>query len=138
MNQSPMRSNILGDWIVTGSGVVGLCVAIYEYFAGPGIAGTPGVGLVIVSTALIAAAGLAVATRSADRHWLYTTLVVLLFLGLIGTILAGYFLEATLLVVVMLIGLIGWGLGRAPATTISPPTVRPMGQPVVEPKEAAR
>lgn len=108
----PARTRF-GHRLVLASAAAGLLVAIYDYFWAAGIDHTPGVVLVIVSTALIAGAAAVIAFHVAGRRWLRVTLTVLILLGLIGTGAAAYFLEAYVLLALMAIGLAGWLAGVA-------------------------
>jgi hypothetical protein len=97
------------------SGAFGLFDATFNYLYRPGgISHTPGAMLVIVSCLLIVGAGLWLAELQ-RAGWLRATLVILLFMGLIGTAVAAYFLEADILVALMTLGLLGWCVDRLQA-----------------------
>lgn len=114
----PRRQFSFAAAAVAICGALGLCDSVFNYFYRPGgISHSPGVLLTIVSCALIAGDGLGLAIFSRS-NWLRTTFVTLLLLGLLGTGLAAYFLEADLLLGLMILGLIGWcaeRIGRRPA-----------------------
>jgi hypothetical protein len=99
----------LGAWVMAAGGLLGLAISIFDYFwTGNGIHGTEGVVLVICSSALILIAALLFALALLPWGWLRVPLDVLLVLGIIGTAVAGYFLEAWILVGFMVLALIGW------------------------------
>ena len=104
----PRRGFSFAAALVAVCGALGLCDSVFNYFYRPGgISHSPGVLLVIVSCALIAGDGLGLAIFSRSS-WLRTVFVALLLLGLLGTGVAAYFLEADLLLGLMILGLIGW------------------------------
>ncbi len=104
-----------GGWLLVLSSAVGLGVSIFDYFGDIGIRGTQGVLLVIVSTALILGASLIIAVAPM-REWTGVILMILIFLGIMGTGLAAYFLEATWLLASMAAALIAWFVRAAFAT----------------------
>lgn len=97
-----------GLWLLLASAAAGLFVSIYDYFWAAGIDHTPGVILVIVSTALLTGASALMVFSVAGRRSLRVTLEVLILLGLIGTGAAAYFLEAHVLLALTVLGLVGW------------------------------
>ncbi|KFE36453.1 hypothetical protein [Thioclava atlantica] len=91
--------------IVLG-GLAGAGVAIWNFLTPlTGVTGTFGAGLVIASSVLIALAGLAIQMTRPGR--LRITLRVLVGLGLLGTVAAGYFLHEWWLIAAMGVVLIG-------------------------------
>jgi hypothetical protein len=104
-----------GGWLLILSSAAGLGVSIFDYFGDIGIRGTAGVLLVIVSTALILGASLIIALASV-REWIGVVLMTLIFLGIVGTGLAAYFLEAKWLLASMAVALIAWFVRAAFAT----------------------
>ena len=96
--------------LLVSSGLA-LLVAVFNYFwTGNGIHGTEGALLVLVSSALIFGASLAFALGWLRQHWLRALLNTLLFLGILGTAVAAYFLNAWLLLGLMVVALTGWAL----------------------------
>lgn len=91
--------------IVLG-GLAGAGVAIWNFLTPlTGVTGTFGAGLVIASSVLIALAGLAI--QMTRPGGLRITLRVLVGLGLLGTVAAGYFLHEWWLIAAMGVVLIG-------------------------------
>lgn len=111
MDTNTQGRTLFGHWLLLASAAVGLLISIYDYFWAAGIDHTAGVVLVVVSTALITGATAVVTLYRDSPHWLDATLEVLLFLGLIGTGIAAYFLEAHVLLALMIIGFVGWLIG---------------------------
>ena len=97
-----------GIWLLAASSAAGLVVSIFDYFGSAGIQGTGGVMLVIASTALLLVASLFVAVVPSMPRWLGGLLLALLVLGVLGTGLAAYFLEASWLLALMVLALFGW------------------------------
>lgn len=85
-----------------------MAVAVFAYFnRDSGIAGEPGTLLVIVSSALLAIFGWIMASGIRSRAFrIFITISAIL--NIAGTGLAGYLLHSSGLVVLMLLGLIGW------------------------------
>ncbi|MEI4473767.1 hypothetical protein [Frigidibacter sp. MR17.24] len=115
---SPTRSRRRGAIVLFAGAIGGCAVALYNYFVPlTGVTGSGGALLVIVSSALVAAAALvlpALAGR-AGRVVLRT----LAGLGILGTALAGLLLHEGWLVLAMAIALAGLAIdlaqSRAPA-----------------------
>jgi len=122
MAMNPQSRTMFGYWLLLASAVAGLLVSLYDYFWALGIDHTPGVLLVVISTALIVAASTVVAFHRTSPRWLRITLDVLILLGVVGTGAAAYFLEAHVLLALMVLGPIGWL-----ASVVSPPRRRPAG-----------
>jgi hypothetical protein len=91
------------------AGLLGVIMSVYDYLTpGTGIDGEQGTILVIISSVLILLAALYEALGSSIAKWLRATLTMLLLLGIVGTGLAAYFLEAQILLVLMAVALVGW------------------------------
>ena len=84
-----------GAWLIAASSAAGLLASlIYYFWRGDGIAYTPGALLVIISTGLLLAASLVMATR-VFRHWLLSEFfTVATCLDILGTAFAAWLLEA--------------------------------------------
>ena len=119
MATNPQSRRMFGCWLLLASAAMGLLVSLYDYFWGPGIDHTAGAMLIIIATALLTAASAVIAFYVASPRWLRVTLEVLILFGLVGTGAAAYFLEAYVLLALMVIGLLGWL-----ATIASPPQAR--------------
>ncbi len=108
-----MKIADIGTWAMAVAALASLALSAVNYVAPyNGIHGSAGALLVIVSSALILVGAVLLAVdRSASRA-LTATVAVLLLLGILGTGLAAYFLEADMLVALMVVAMAGW-LGRA-------------------------
>lgn len=97
-------------WII--GALVALGVAAQGYLTPySGIDGTGGALLVVVSSALLLGAGLVVGPGLA-AGWLAVTLLVLSLLDVIGTAVAGYFLDRPLIIAGVVLALVGVALNR--------------------------
>ncbi|HVZ12849.1 MAG TPA: hypothetical protein VG894_00135 [Bauldia sp.] len=96
------------DWILAVAAILGFVEAVLNYFFDMGIAYSGGALLVVISTFLILAVLVLVRWWTSMPRWLGVVLAVLTFLDFIGTGIAGYFLEAYLLVLLMVVALIAW------------------------------
>jgi hypothetical protein len=120
MASTAARRAAYGAWIMAVAGAAATALSAYNYLTrGTGIDHTLGALLVIISSALILLASLVIALAPGAPRWLRGVLIVLLLLGVLGTALAAYFLEAWALVGLMALALIGWlvqlGSGRGGA-----------------------
>ena len=98
-----------GAWLLAASAAAGLCLSLFSYlWPETGIDGTPGALLVVVSSALVLGAALLMALDRSKGAALRAFLNVSTVLGVIGTGVAAYFLEAYVLVAFMALGLVGW------------------------------
>ena len=98
-----------GAWLIAASSAAGLLASlIYYFWRGDGIAYTPGALLVIISTGLLLAASLVMATR-VFPHWLLSEfLTVATCLDILGTAFAAWLLEAHWLLAMMALSAVGW------------------------------
>ena len=106
-----MTGNIrrFGELVLIAGAGLGLIVAVFNYFwTQNGIHGTAGALLVIISSLLILLASVAVTPASAKRRWWSVVLNVLIALGILGTGVAAWLLEAPLLLTLMAVAMIGW------------------------------
>jgi quinoprotein glucose dehydrogenase len=98
-----------GAWLMAASSAAGLLASLIDYFwRGDGIAYTPGALLVIISTGLLLAASLVMATNVV-RHWLLSEFfTVATCLDILGTVFAAWLLEAHWLLALMVLSAVGW------------------------------
>ncbi|HVW73264.1 MAG TPA: hypothetical protein VHC39_06470 [Rhizomicrobium sp.] len=98
-----------GSGLMLLAGVLGAAAATYDYFTvATGIDGTGGVELVIASSLLMVFGALMVMVLG--RGFLAGIFLFLLLLDVIGTGVAGYFLESGMVMVAMAIAALGWVL----------------------------
>jgi len=104
---APQRNT--GAQILAIAAIAALAIAIFNFFwPDNGIHGTAGAGLVVISSALMAAAAAAQVFATRMRRGPRGTLLVLIALDIIGTGLATYLLEADWLLAAMAAALVGW------------------------------
>lgn len=98
-----------GAWLVALAAVAGFAVSVANYFnPQSGIAGEPGTILVIASTALLAVFGWLMSGHGWRGVFFRIFIIVSSLLNIAGTGFAGYLLHSWVLLVLMLIGLLGW------------------------------
>ena len=111
------RKRDLGASVIIVGALLGLAVSICNYISSVGflapnssVAGEPGAMLVIVSTALLAVAGLVLAAevRSRAVRWFFG---IAGLLDIVGTAAAAWFLDSNVLIGLMVVCFLGW-LGR--------------------------
>jgi hypothetical protein len=126
------RKRDLGASVIVVGALLGLAVSIYNYISPVGflapnssIAGEPGAMLVIVSTALLAIAGLVLAAevRSRAVTWFFA---IAGLLDIVGTAAAAWFLNSNVLIGLMVVCFLGWlgRLGRGEADAVASVPVR--------------
>jgi hypothetical protein len=99
----------LGRGIIALAAVIAIAVSTYDYFStATGLQRTGGVVLTGIAGILMLAAAFGLMVRPSGA--LATMLRVLILLDIIGTAVAGYFLESGCLMVAMAVALLGWGL----------------------------
>ena len=97
------------DKLLFAAAAAGFLIALFGFFwSGNGIHGTAGALLVVISSALLGRRGWLVDICGDVQRWLVVTLTVLIALGIVGTALAAYMLEANILLAVTGLMLIGW------------------------------
>ena len=105
-----------GGLLIALGAALAFLVAVYNFFAPTSllapetsVAWTPGAGVVIFSTAVLAIAGLVLGGRAS--HWLLVgALMIGALLAILGTGLAAWLLESPLIVGLMALCLLGWVL----------------------------
>jgi glycerol-3-phosphate acyltransferase PlsY len=98
-----------GLWLMALAGLIGAALTAYQYFTpGTGIDRAGGTMLVLVSCVLILLASLLLFAAPSLPGWITGLFTVLLFLGVIGTGVAAYFLETEILLALMAAAFIGW------------------------------
>ncbi len=97
----------LGTSLMVLAGVLGAAAAIYDFYnVSTGLDGTGGVELVIVSSLLMVFGALTVIMLG--QGFVAGTFVFLLLLDVIGSGVAGYFLESPLIMAAMVLAALGW------------------------------
>jgi hypothetical protein len=108
-----------GGWLLLGSGAAGFLLSLIAYFRrDSGINHTPGALIVIISTALLVLAALAL-TRLARPAWARGMLTACLLLDVLGTGVAAWFLHAWALLAVDVLAALGWLIMVSPGSRAS-------------------
>ena len=98
-----------GTGLLLLGSLIGLGAALFDFFwTGNGIHGTDGALLVIVTTALMVLATVALLIWPETPRWIRAILLVLILLDICGTGFAAYMLEAWWEVGAMALALVGW------------------------------
>jgi hypothetical protein len=111
-----------GGWLLIVAAVIGLLVALYDFFLAWGIRYSIGSGIVVFSTAIMIVAALVIVFARPAR-WVRIVLGIGLVLDFLGTALAAYFLDSYLLTALSLLAGLGWlifALSLAPARQEQP------------------
>ncbi len=98
-----------GAWLIMLASVIAIAICIYDYYTPEtGLIGTGGVVLVAVAAVLMLLAALAMHAYTARPRWLQRFLVISILLDIIGSSVAGYFLESPVIMAAQALALIGW------------------------------
>lgn len=98
-----------GAWLILLGSVVTGAICIYDYVTPEtGLIGTGGVVLVAIGAALMFLTALVLAAKPNRGAVLQGFLVVSILLDIIGSSVAGYFLESPVIMVAQALALIGW------------------------------
>lgn len=97
-----------GIWLLAAAAVISVLVTLFNYLIAWGINHTLGTAIVLVTSVIMAVAALAILFWATMPGWLRVVLLVGLALDVIGTGVAAYFLEAWILLALMVVAAIGW------------------------------
>ena len=98
-----------GAWLIILAALIVMAISVYDYYTPEtGLIGTGGVILTAVSALLMLLAGLVVAAVPARPCFLQWFLVSAILLDIIGSSVAGYFLESPVIMAAEALALIGW------------------------------
>jgi hypothetical protein len=98
-----------GAWLIILASLVAMAICAYDYYTpDTGLIGTGGVILVAAAALLMLLASLVVATVPNRPCFLQGFLVVSILLDIIGSSVAGYFLESPVIMAAEALALIGW------------------------------
>ena len=98
-----------GAWLIILASLIAGAIRVYDYYSPEtGLIGTGGVVLVAIAAALMLLASLAVALVPNRAGWIQMFLVVSILLDIIGSSVAGYFLESPVIMAAEALALIGW------------------------------
>ena len=98
-----------GAWLILLGSVITGAICLYDYYnAKTGLQGTGGVVLVALAAGLMFLAALTMAIKSRRGAFLQGFLVISIVLDIIGSSLAGYFLESPVIMAAQALCLLGW------------------------------
>jgi FtsH-binding integral membrane protein len=103
------RHSTRGAWLIVLASLIAMAICVYDYYTPEtGLIGTGGVVLVAVAALLMLLASLAMALKPHRSGFLQSFLVVSILLDIIGSSVAGYFLESPVIMAAQALALIGW------------------------------
>jgi hypothetical protein len=103
------RHSTRGAWLIILAALIAMAICAYDYYTPEtGLIGTGGVVLVGVSALLMLLASLVVTGVPNRSGFLQGFLVVSILLDIIGSSVAGYFLESPVIMAAEALALIGW------------------------------
>jgi len=103
------RHSTRGAWLIILASLIVMAICVYDYYTPEtGLIGTGGVILVAVSALLMLLASLVVALVPNRSGFLQGFLIVSILLDIIGSSVAGYFLESPVIMAAEALALIGW------------------------------
>ncbi len=102
-----------GAWLILLGSVMTGAICVFSYYSADlgkpnGLQGTGGVVLVAVAAALMFFAALTMAMKPRRGSFLQGFLVVSIILDIIGSSVAGYFLESPVIMAAQVLCLLGW------------------------------
>jgi hypothetical protein len=103
------RHSTRGAWLIILAALIVMAISVYDYYTPEtGLIGTGGVILTAVAALVMLLAGLVVAAVPARACFLQWFLVVAILLDIIGSSVAGYFLESPVIMAAEALALVGW------------------------------
>ena len=103
------RHSTRGAWLIILASLIVMAICVYDYYTPEtGLIGTGGTILVAVAGLLMLLAALVVAKVPNRSCLLQGFLVVSILLDIIGSSVAGYFLESPVIMAAEALALIGW------------------------------
>jgi hypothetical protein len=98
-----------GAWLIVLAALITMAICVYDYYTPKtGLIGTGGVILVAVAGLLMLLAALALGLVPNRGRFLQGFLVISILLDIIGSSVAGYFLESPVIMAAQALALIGW------------------------------
>jgi len=103
------RHSTRGAWLIILASLIAIAICVYDYYSpDTGLIGAGGVILVACAAVLMLLASLVMALVPNRACWLQMFLVVSIILDIIGSSVAGYFLESPVIMAAEALALIGW------------------------------
>jgi hypothetical protein len=103
------RHSTRGAWLIILASLIAIAISVYDYYTpDTGLVGTGGVILVAGAALLMLLASLVLAMVPTRSCLLQGFLIVSILLDIIGSSVAGYFLESPVIMAAEALALIGW------------------------------
>jgi uncharacterized membrane protein YhaH (DUF805 family) len=103
------RHSTRGAWLIILASLIVMAICVYDYYTPEtGLIGAGGVMVVAVAGLLMFLASLAMALKPMRSGFLQGFLTVSILLDIIGSSIAGYFLESPVIMAAQALALIGW------------------------------
>jgi hypothetical protein len=103
------RHSTRGAWQIILASLIAMAICVYDYYTPEtGLIGTGGVILVAGAAALMLLASLTLAMTPNRSCLMQSFLVVSIVLDIIGSSVAGYFLESPIIMAAQALAFIGW------------------------------
>ena len=103
------RHSTRGAWLIILASLIAMAICVYDYYTPEtGLIGTGGVVLVAIAALLMFLASLTLALVPNRSCFLQGFLVVSILLDIIGSSVAGYFLESPVIMAAEALALVGW------------------------------
>lgn len=103
------RHSTRGAWLIILASLIVMAISVYDYYTPEtGLIGAGGVILVAVAALLMFLASLTMALKPMRSALLQNFLVISILLDIIGSSVAGYFLESPVIMAAQALALIGW------------------------------
>jgi uncharacterized membrane protein YhaH (DUF805 family) len=103
------RHSTRGAWLIVLASLIAMAICVYDYYTPEtGLIGTGGVVLVAVAGLLMFLAAVTMALKPMRSGLLQGFLVISILLDIIGSSVAGYFLESPVIMAAEALALIGW------------------------------
>jgi hypothetical protein len=103
------RHSTRGAWLIILASLIVIAICVYDYYTPEtGLIGTGGVELVAGAAGVMLLASLVLAMVPSRSGLLQGFLVVSILLDIIGSSVAGYFLESPIIMAAEALALIGW------------------------------
>ncbi|MCX7281961.1 MAG: hypothetical protein NTX21_10525 [Alphaproteobacteria bacterium] len=103
------RHSTRGAWLIMLASLITMAICVYDYYTPEtGLIGTGGVITVAVAGLLMLLASLTMGLVANRGCFLQGFLVVSILLDIIGSSVAGYFLESPVIMAALALALIGW------------------------------
>ncbi len=102
------RTQTWGSWLLIAAAAIAFLVSLYDFLLAWAINHTIGAGIVLVSSAILTLAAVAILAWRSMPVWLSVVLLIGLAADVLGTAVAAYFLTEWIVLALMAAAAIGW------------------------------